>query len=374
MERRAKGCFGYNLRHLSLLVLVLSFGMPVSRTNGEARTDSVHPPALRLGILGDSSSDEFRGDDDRGGAYASTTRNWLELLVRYRGVDAGAWGNRPPPRRQGYEFNWALSGATTAEAISATAVDGLERQVTNDKLSAVVVMVGANDFAIWNGTYGRIYSGDLAGEALRRSNAAIVERIRMAVEAIFRAGTPKIFVATLLDRSDLPRFQAEFPDASRRRRVSDSIAEINADIRSLADTHRIFLVDQYAVSQRVMERLDKGGHLVIGGIAFDAASPGDEPHHLQLGDDEHLGTVGSGMLANLITDAFRGAGICIAAFTDAEILANAGIGYPRSRTGMSVGLAAAPSDVRILVVAGSGSGHGDDCSEGHGGASSQSSP
>jgi hypothetical protein len=29
-----------------------------------------------FGVLGDSSSDEYQADDNRGGAYAATTLNW----------------------------------------------------------------------------------------------------------------------------------------------------------------------------------------------------------------------------------------------------------------------------------------------------------
>ena len=67
--------------------------------------------ASGFGILGDSVSDEYRADDNRGGAYGPTTLNWMELLVRYRGLDSGPWGTRSAPRRTGYEYNWARSGA-----------------------------------------------------------------------------------------------------------------------------------------------------------------------------------------------------------------------------------------------------------------------
>lgn len=352
---------GGSFRPLLVAASALGLGMLVSSANAAPQPDTLHRHALSLGVLGDSSSDEFRGDDARGGAYAATTLNWLELLVRYRGVDAGSWGNRPSPRRHGYEFNWALSGAKTAEAISDSAVDGLAGQVASGKVSAVVVMVGANDFAAWNGTYERVYSAGLAGDALRRSNAAIVERIQMAVEAIARAGKARIFVTTLLDRSDLPRFRTAFPDARGRRRVSDSIAQINGSLRSLTQTHGIHLVDQYAVSVRLLERLDKVGHIVVGGVAFDLASPGDEPHHLQLGDDEHLGTVGSGILANIFVDAFRSAGICIAPFGDLEILANAGVAGPGPRAGASAGAGVRPSGARAPASTRPQIGHEGGC-------------
>jgi hypothetical protein len=89
-----------------------------------------------FGVLGDSGSDEYRADDDRGGAYATTTLNWLELLVRHRSFAAGPWGTRPSPRRTGYEYNWALSHRR--------------------RRSWAFLMVGANDFAMWNDTYAHL--------------------------------------------------------------------------------------------------------------------------------------------------------------------------------------------------------------------------
>src|SRR6185295_5345010 len=70
-----------------------------------------------FGVMGDSGSDEYRADDNRGGAYAATTLNWVELLVRFRGLDFGPWATWGEPRRTGYEYNWARSGARAADVI-----------------------------------------------------------------------------------------------------------------------------------------------------------------------------------------------------------------------------------------------------------------
>ena len=37
-----------------------------------------------FGVIGDSNSDEYRADDNRGGLYAATTFNWVEQLVAQR--------------------------------------------------------------------------------------------------------------------------------------------------------------------------------------------------------------------------------------------------------------------------------------------------
>jgi lysophospholipase L1-like esterase len=118
-----------------------------------------------FGILGDSASDEYRADDNRGGAYSATTLNWMELLVKHRGLNFGPWGTWSAPRRSGYAYNWARSGATSREIISGGQAAGLAAQVAAGKVSIVVVYAGANDFAIWNGTYAEVYNGSVSGSA-----------------------------------------------------------------------------------------------------------------------------------------------------------------------------------------------------------------
>src|SRR5512140_2425810 len=50
-------------------------------------TTSVVTPIVGLGVLGDSNSDEYRADDNRGGQYASVTLSWVELIAARRGVN-----------------------------------------------------------------------------------------------------------------------------------------------------------------------------------------------------------------------------------------------------------------------------------------------
>src|ERR1043165_9709086 len=110
-------------------------------------------PITGLGILGDSRADEYRADDNRGGAYAVTTLNWVELLQKYRGVNLGSWGTRAYPRRTGYEFNWGLSGEVTATMVANGQHTGLAAQVQAGLVSHVILDIGANDFSNLNGTY-----------------------------------------------------------------------------------------------------------------------------------------------------------------------------------------------------------------------------
>ena len=109
--------------HKGVLTLLvgLTLGLTVPRLS-----DAQAPGGF--GVMGDSSSDEYRAEDNRGGAYAATTRNWVELLARYRGLDFGAWATRAEPRRADYEYNWARSGARAAELIAQGQAAGLAQQ------------------------------------------------------------------------------------------------------------------------------------------------------------------------------------------------------------------------------------------------------
>ena len=150
-------------------------------------------PSSGFGVVGDSSSDEFRADDNRGGAYAATTLNWVELLVRYRGLDAGPWATWGGSRRTGYEHNWARSGARAADLISQGQAAGLAQQVAEGRIAWAVLMVGTNDFG--PSTSRSIYNGTLSGAALTAMIDGIVASVAQAVDTV-RAGGPVLLLVT----------------------------------------------------------------------------------------------------------------------------------------------------------------------------------
>jgi hypothetical protein len=88
----------------------------------------------------------------------------------------------------------------------------------------------------------------------------------------------------------------------------------------------VTLVDLDGLVTALGSRMDGKGNIKVGDqlISFDV--PGDEPHHSLLGDSRHAGTVMGGLIANYFLDHLAAAGgPSIARFTDAELLANAGI-------------------------------------------------
>jgi hypothetical protein len=275
--------------------------------------------------MGDSASDEYRADDNRGGAYAATTLNWLELLVRHRGVNAGPWGSWGGSRRTGYAYNWARSGAKAAELISEGQAAGLAQQVAEGRIAWAVLMIGTNDFGLT--TFTDIYNGTLNGAALSVMAYGIVASIAQAVDTVRAAGPVTLLVTTIPTAlADSSAAQRALPDAAGRHRVVEVMSAVNAGLRSALPPRGATLVDLDGLVAALRPRMNDKGNVKVGDHIISFVVPGDEPHHTLLRDSRHAGTAMSGLLANYFLDHLAAAGgPNIPRFTDAELLTNAGI-------------------------------------------------
>jgi hypothetical protein len=97
-----------------------------------------------VGVLGDSYCDEYQ-------FYApdrSTAANWVEQLAQNSNVPFGEFSATDPDgaRNAGYEYNWAVSGATSSDMIAAGQLGGVVGQVMSGEVDLVTVFVGGNDF------------------------------------------------------------------------------------------------------------------------------------------------------------------------------------------------------------------------------------
>lgn len=290
-------------------------------------------PIVGLGVIGDSNSDEYRADNNRGGAYAATTFNWLELLVRQRSLNAGVWGNWGDSRRSGYKYNWARSGDRVADDQDPTIISrgqhtGLAGQITNGEISHVIIYAGDNDFNTWNGTYDEIYDGTLSEAQVQQKVADMLANLTLAVDTLQAAGPVKILIANQADTGSNPLFQEAYPDGDKRQRVTNAILSFNNGIADLAAQKNIQVVDLYTYVQNLIAQIDSDGNLNVGGVLINTTELGDEPHHLALADS-HGGTVASGLLANVFINKLNSAyDAGISPFTEQEILVNAGITPP----------------------------------------------
>jgi lysophospholipase L1-like esterase len=282
-----------------------------------------------VGLIGASTLDEYQGSENRGGSYAAVTYNMIEQLVILRGFNVGAWGDWGKPRRIGYEYNWARSGATSSSMIEQGQHTGVAAQVAAGEVTFVFILIGANDFGPHiDSTYARIYNGKMSDEALQKKVDDAIANVTLAADTVLEAGALGVGVALFPHWNLEPSALRDYPDPIRQQRVEDAISEINEGIRAMAAERGILVVDSNAFGLSLLSRLDARGHLNVGGAAIDFMNRGNEPHHARLNDQSgHTGTVLSGLMANyyFIEPLNRVYGLSIEPLSEAEILSLAGI-------------------------------------------------
>lgn len=281
------------------------------------------PAVMNLAVIGDSVQDEYRANDNRGAPYQSTTRNWVELLQVTRGLNFGAWGTRAEPRRSGYAYNWARSGADTDAAWAQ--LNGVVGQINAGQVTHVLIQIGLNDMNE-NNLGLAIYNG----QAMTATLDHIADNtIGMARQA--NAVAPgRVLVASLQDyvaRNLMPEIVVYMPDPVKRLRVVAAIAYINARVKAAVEADGILFFDYNAALGAVLDARLSGGAINIGGQSVVLSPRGNEWHHAWLDESPwaHAGTALSGLIANLYIAELNvrwGAGI--APLSDAEIVAAAG--------------------------------------------------
>jgi hypothetical protein len=278
--------------------------------------------------MGDSNSDEYHANDNRGGKYADTTFSWVELLAQARDLNFGAWGSWDKPRRDGFEYNWARSGATTRSMIASGQHTGIAQQVASGKVSHVFIWIGANDFSIVSGQYQKIYDNSLSDAALQTKVEKIIADMTTAMDTVSQAGDVKIVIASFNDPGISPLVMTYFIDANKRQRVTNAIQAVNEGIKIAAAERGISVVDGDAYGLQFLAGMDEDGYIEFGGEMINVLEQGNEPHHLQLGDRAgHPGTISSGIFANeIFIKPFNSAyGTQIRSLSEREILEIAGI-------------------------------------------------
>jgi hypothetical protein len=283
-----------------------------------------------LAILGDSVQDEYRADNPRGGAYTRTTLNWVEQLADVRGINLGRRGTRPEPRRSGYAFNWARSGATSDQMISAGQHTGAAQEVLNGEVSHAIIQIGTNDF-YFSGLGQEIYLGTISDTALQTQLNHISDNIITAAQTLKQTGHCQVMIAATQDYITIPiipELQTAFQDPRGRQRFVDAIAYLNKRLAAQSVEEGVFFFDfNAAYLAEIQGRLNAEGFLMVGGEQIDLQKRGNEPHFGILDDEYvHPGTVLSGLYANVYARAMNEYfHTAIVPFSDDEILHTAGI-------------------------------------------------
>jgi len=294
-------------------------------------------PRLKLGVLGDSLSDEYFEDSTR--AYA---QNWLQQLAAARMVDPGptaaaagqpqgTWG---PPRQTGYAYNWAAVRPPWRSLVDTGQVTGLIAQVFADGIDCAVLAIGGNDFNPYSRAYAGIYYGTWSAAQIRAQERRTLADIRTALIAVRRTGVPVILV-NILDSGSTPAL-ATFPisaDATKRQRVTAVLSDLNRQLRQLAQTYQIPLVDWFGLEQslagtptNLMPVLRLGNTPILMQQIDPGPGPSSNPTAGYVADGFHPNTTIQGIFANTIIAALNsGDNAKLPFFTEAEILQHAGL-------------------------------------------------
>jgi hypothetical protein len=267
------------------------------------------------GALGDSFADEYQFyPPDR-----SQARNFVELLSTDRDLNFGTFStvSRGSPRNQGYEYDWALSGAVSSDLPTQTA--GLAQQVAAGQVKTAFMFVGGNDFI------NALESGNPQTTLPTVPQALLTNVLTSATTILAANPNAGIIISNVLNVSTAPVVQqalaAGLVTPSELADVSQLIDGYNAALAAaVASNPRIGLVDVNALGQQILS----APNFSVGGVTINRTVPGDQYNHLFLADGLHLGTVGQGLLANaFVEEADKKFNANITPLTGTEIIQSA---------------------------------------------------
>lgn len=252
--------------------------------------------SYKIGTIGDSYTAEYRYNN--GSRY--NHRNWVEQLAEgsdtgNQSLNFGSIINTTVPRYKGFEHNWALSGATTHDAIG-NQVGGAAGHAASLDLDIVVINIGVNNF---HGLYG-------ADAATRAAEVdSVVAHIQSMVDQIKSANSStKIVLSNIIDQTLWPSKtgDASISDADLAA-VRGSIQDANAMIKTLASTENIALVDAFSLINDVAAE-----SFAFAGVELDRTTEkGDrfEPANALWADGSHAGSIYQGVYANVVLTALN---------------------------------------------------------------------
>jgi lysophospholipase L1-like esterase len=294
----------------------------------------------KLGAMGDSLTDEYW--DSGVATYAS---NWVSMLVQFRGIDMGptaaqagtnSWGS---PRNRGYEYNWALSGATSADLLTEGQQTGLAAQASSDGVSNAVLDIGANDFnPAETAAYEAIYFGEWTPAEIQSYVSQTVSNVETALATVKGAGI-SVVLGNILDPGLSPAVDEFFPDPASRQLVAAAIQSANSGLKNLAQKYQVPLMDWYGLESAVFgSNANLRSTVLVGNVAIDlrGSDPGPPqwaPTNAFVSDGFHPNTVVQELFANLILQAFDSSqNDNVALFSEQEILNQASIAYAGADT------------------------------------------
>lgn len=269
-----------------------------------------------LAIIGDSGQDEYAAPENNRPAI-----NWVEHLA-LSGLPVGQWGYWGGSRRTGYEYNWARSGATSAQAL-ADQYPGVLAQLQAGTVSHVLIQVGDND--LHAGLATSIYAGQPVNygalDYIASNIAAAANGLGAVAPGRVVVAAPQDFIG--LDLIPDPE-HALLTDPAGLQRVVDAMAWLNARTHSYLSANVIWFDWNAAMSARLAQ-VRTGDVLTLAGQNVMIRVRGSGPLNGYVDDSYmHAETALSGIFAQIYLDAMRSYwGLNLPVLTDTEIMARA---------------------------------------------------
>jgi hypothetical protein len=300
-------------------------------------------PIVRLGAMGDSLSDEY---------FESTydyAHSWTELVVAGRGISMGplasedfeaalpegdTWGE---PRRTGFQDNWARASSTTDDAIAQGQHTGVAQGAVSRGVSHAVLFAGSLDFApTTSAAWSPIYAGTWDQTDIDSWIAGRILNLRTILDALLPTGV-HVVLASPPDVTASPLVDLLFTDVAGQERVAGAVRDFSLAIRSLADEKHLVFADGRTLTRQLFGTNGAPrATLLVGNVGIDMngvdTTSGSIPTAAFVDDGVHPNTVIQGILANLFLAALRHYGAPEELFSEAEILAHAGLAYGGSDT------------------------------------------
>lgn len=286
----------------------------VAPTATTTPTDTPEPPLfVGFATIGDSNTDSYQAEDNRGWNYHSVSFSWVDSLV-HSGYNFGGWGYYGEPRRTDYEFSWSRSGATSEKINSTNAndnqVNGVAAQVAAGEADVVFIYIGTNDFRTGGGLtskYGQIYSGAMTDFKLAEKIDKFEDTIELTVNLLQSANPDvQVLLVTVSDPGNQPQTVIDFPNAAGRQRVTDAINDLNTRFAAIATTHDIALAEMITWENDLLAQAaaNGNGYIYVDGVGINLAGRCDEPTCAVL-SDRHPGTVLGGLLGNFFVETIN---------------------------------------------------------------------
>lgn len=326
----------------TLSLIVSSDGM----NHPDSLDQSAPPQAVPLGALGNSDTHSFQdrvsfpiGSPKRGGAFRTTTFQWIEVLARLRGREIhpgpwGVWGTRGriatlqewfglkgrAPRKEDYRNNFAISGAgcdTLMEGMSREAPRLLTLMDTDPvgwRRGVVVVRMGVNNF-------GHFESIDLLARAapaplVRVEIDRCLDYIRAAIALIHSHHPATRFVLVgISNNGHWPNYFSHWQTPQAMSNIDAGLEPFDRGLRAMAvaDPRRLAFFDDRAWFQERWGGRNEAGKpayktlKLASGFAVTNTS-GDHPSNAVVADG-HAGTVFNALwaqsLVTLLNSAFE---------------------------------------------------------------------